>query len=533
MQPASATPGSACDYDVAIVGGALAGAAAATLLLREEPKLRVLVIEKSPAFTRRVGEATVEISAYFLGRVLGLTQHLNEAHLVKQGMRFWFFNGCATTLAECSEFGGLYNVRVPAYQVDRAVLDEEVLRRACVAGAQLWRPASVTKIELASGGRQVLTVRSGEQTREVRARWVLDASGFAALLARQQGWWQPNHAHPTAAVWSRWKGVKDWDGLELAQKYPDWAKACYGIRGTATNHFTGDGWWAWCIPLKGGDVSVGVVFDQRLVEWPEGGSLGQRLKEFLCRHPAGKELLADAQWTEGDMHWRKNLAYFSTTYAGDGFALIGDAAAFLDPLYSPGMDWLAFTVTRAVDLILSQQRGEELAPLVEQHNANFRRSYQRWFEAVYRDKYHYLGEYDLTRLAFLLDLGLYYVGVASQPFKRGLDGLREPMFTTNPSVPFFHLMRGYNRRFARIAQARRARRALGRTNDCRRFMFGGYTFAPSSGKPILGALLRWGWLELTEGWRSWFSPRATNELPELGAAERKVAGCAMKAASNP
>ena len=131
-------------YDVAIVGGALAGAATAILLLRENPRLRVLIMERSTAFSRRVGEATVEISGYFLSRVLGLTQHLNEAHLVKQGMRFWFFNQAAGSLADCSEIGGRYLARVPAYQVDRAVLDEEVLRRACVLGAELWRPASGT-----------------------------------------------------------------------------------------------------------------------------------------------------------------------------------------------------------------------------------------------------------------------------------------------------------------------------------------------------------------------------------------------------
>src|SRR2546426_12662629 len=106
--------------DVAIIGGALAGAATAIVLLRERPDLKVLVLEKSTAFGRRVGEATVEVSGYFLGRVLGLTQHLNEAHLVKQGMRFWFFNERTSTLADCSEIGGRYLSRVPAYQVDRA-----------------------------------------------------------------------------------------------------------------------------------------------------------------------------------------------------------------------------------------------------------------------------------------------------------------------------------------------------------------------------------------------------------------------------
>src|ERR1043165_2968079 len=99
---------------------------------------------------------------------------------------------------------------------------------------------------------------------------------------------------------------------------------CHGVRGTATNHLVGDGWWAWIIPLKGGDVSVGAVFDQRLVEFPEEGALGDRLKRFLCAHPVGQELLSGAQWVEGDVHWRKALPYYSTRYAGNGFAIVGD-----------------------------------------------------------------------------------------------------------------------------------------------------------------------------------------------------------------
>src|SRR5947207_7064023 len=168
-------------YDVAIIGGALSGAATALLLLRDQPDLKVLVLEKSTAFGRRVGEATVEVSGYFLGRVLGLTQHLNEAHLVKQGMRFWFFNERTSTLADCSEIGGRYLSRVPAYQVDRAVLDEEVLRRAQAAGAQIWRPATVSKVHLVPGGQQLIDARYQEQSRKVSARWVVDASGVSRL----------------------------------------------------------------------------------------------------------------------------------------------------------------------------------------------------------------------------------------------------------------------------------------------------------------------------------------------------------------
>src|SRR5580692_4612580 len=212
-------------YDVVIIGGALSGAGTAILLLREQPKLRVLIIEKSAAFTRKVGEATVEISTYFLTHSLGLARHLNESHLNKQGLRFWFANDRSKTMADCSEIGPGYLARVPAYLVDRAVLDEEVLRRACALGAELWRTASVQKIELVPGGNQKITVRYQERVEQIEARWVVDASGVAAVLARQEGWWRPNLEHPTCAAWSRWKGVKDMDGLELAQKFPCWAKA--------------------------------------------------------------------------------------------------------------------------------------------------------------------------------------------------------------------------------------------------------------------------------------------------------------------
>jgi flavin-dependent dehydrogenase len=499
------TSDDADSYDVVVIGGALSGASTATLLLRQNPGLRVLIVDKSPTLTRRVGEATAEIGAYFIGRVLGLTRYLNEAHLVKQGMRFWFKNEEVKSLGDASELGGRYQVRLPAYQIDRAALDEEVLRQAGLAGAKILRPASVTKVELTPGGEQVITLLNGELTQIVRARWIVDASGVAALLARKQGWWRQNSEHPTAAAWSRWKGVKDWDSRELAEKHPQYAAAVHSIRGTATNHIIGDGWWSWWIPLKGGDVSIGIVFDQRLVEFPQdGGSLGARLKNILMEHPVARELLADAEFDGNDVHWRKNLAYYSTTFAGDGFVLVGDAAAFMDPFYSPGLDWLAFTTSAAVELITAQRKGEPLAERIAAHNRDFSRSHSAWFEAVYKNKYEYMGEWDLLSLAFRLDLGMYYLGIVSQPFKFGPRALLLPPFSVPASRLPFLIMRGYNRRFASIARQRRRMNTLGRTNCGNRCLIPGFTLNRGDITRLFGALTKWGWLELTEGWRSWW-----------------------------
>jgi flavin-dependent dehydrogenase len=526
----SRVDGESTTYDVVVIGGALSGAATATLLLRQNPGLKLLIVEKSARLTRRVGEATVEISAYFMGHVLGLTQYLNESHIVKQGLRFWFKNDDVKSVAEASELGGRYQVRLPSYQLDRAVFDEEVLRRACVAGAELVRPATISSVELAAGGEQTLTFKHGEITRTVRARWIVDASGVAALLARKNGWWRQNTEHPTAAAWSRWKGVKDWDGHELTSKHPEWAMAVNGFRGTATNHVIGDGWWSWWIPLKGGDVSVGIVFDQRLVEFPnEGGSIGERLKTFLMKHPVGRDMLADATFDEHDQHWRRNLAYYSTTFAGDGFVLVGDAAAFMDPFYSPGMDWISFTTSAAAELITAQRRGEPMAERIEKHNRDFALSHCSWFESVYKDKYEYMGEWDLMSVAFRLDLGLYYLGVVSQPFKYGPSALVTPPFSVPRSRPVFHLMRFYNRRFAQIARRRRSVNGLGKTNRGNRCLIPGFTLARGDVTQLFGAFAKWAWIELTEGWRSWWqrTEKTTAAVPPAAT----MAGAAAKAES--
>lgn len=491
-------------HDVVVLGGALSGAATAMLLLRHNPGIRVLILEKNENLGRRVGEATVEISAFFMMHVLGLTKYLNESHIAKQGLRFWFKNDEVGNIAEASELGSLYQVKLPSFQLDRSTFDEEVLRRAVEAGATLKRPVTISKVELNAGGQQVVEYRENGTTQTVRARWVVDASGVASLLSRKNGWWKSNFEHPTAAAWSRWKGVKDWDGLELAERHPEWASALYAIRGTATNHIIGDGWWSWWIPLKGGDMSVGVVFDQRIVDFPqEGGGVAERLKQFLMKHPVARDLLADAEFDSSDVHWRRNLAYYSTTFAGDGFVLVGDAAAFMDPFYSPGMDWISFTTSSAANLITKQRQGEPMEERIAHYNNSFSISHRSWFEALYKDKYEYMGEFDLMSLAYRLDLGLYYWGVVAHPFRDGPKALHKPPFAPPDGRFVYWLMKTYNRRLAQIARRRRRTGTLGVTNKGQRCLIPGYKLHRNDAIKLFGLLFEWAVLEVKEGWRSW------------------------------
>jgi len=80
------------DYDVVIVGGAFSGAATALVLKRKFPAARVLIIEKTAEFDRKVGESTTELSSCYMTRLLGLTNHLGHHQLAKQGLRMWFAN---------------------------------------------------------------------------------------------------------------------------------------------------------------------------------------------------------------------------------------------------------------------------------------------------------------------------------------------------------------------------------------------------------------------------------------------------------
>jgi flavin-dependent dehydrogenase len=282
--------------DVAIIGGAFSGAATALLLRREAPELRVVVIERLTQFDRKVGEATTEVSGCFLTKRLGLTHHLCHHHVLKNGLRFWFSREPEDRFDRCGELGAFYQVRLPSYQVDREVLDEQVLALAREAGADLWRPAKVTSIELSETGSSHLTVHDGSGTRELSARWIIDASGRASVLARRWNLLRNLPEHPTNAIWARFRNVKDWDGYDLLNRFPDYARSCQVSRASATNHLTGYGWWCWIIPLRGGDYSAGLVYDSRLYSPPKAACLGERLRMHLLKHPVGREIFKDAEF---------------------------------------------------------------------------------------------------------------------------------------------------------------------------------------------------------------------------------------------
>lgn len=481
-------------FDVAVIGGAFAGSASALLLRRARPDLRVLIIEAKDRFDLKVGESAVELSSWFLTRVLRLDRHLAIEQLPKYGLRFWFQNESVRSLADCSELGNLYQTRVPSYHIDRARLDEHVQALAVSEGAVVWRPARLCSLDLREGMESALEVETERGRVRASARWIIDASGRRTWLARRLGLVEPMPEHPTHSVWARYRGVRDFDGGWIPGRDEN-RDATICSRGLSTNHFTGPGWWVWVIPLRGGEVSVGVVWDERLFGLPAGDSLAQRFEVFLRSFPAGRELMERAERLPDDLHALRHLPYRVRRTMGDGWALVGDAAGFIDPFYSPGLDWAALTIGGATAVILKSLAGGDAGADIASHNARYGRGFERWFEALYRDKYFYMGDAELMEVALRMDVPLYYYGVVTPPYRQGAAGLQVP-FSLPVSEPFFRMMRFVNRRLARLARIRLAAGTWGRRNAGRRTLLRGVKIGPSSLRYLPGALARLAVLEV-------------------------------------
>ena len=494
------------DYDAVIIGGGFAGSSTALLLRRWLPSARILIVERSQRFERKVGEATVEVSGFFLHRVLGLYDHLSRHHLPKHGLRYWFSDGGDRGLEEMSEVGPQEMPHVPSFQLDRHVLDQHLLETAAEEGCEVLRPGKAKAVEFGWPSSTV-TLSSTDGDREVTARWVLDGSGRQSFLARKLGLRVEVDDHPTAALWGRWNGSLDLDsddvlGTDVRQPRLEPVAAS---RRLATNHFVGYGFWCWVIPLSGGQTSIGVVYNKELYQPPGDGTLRERYERFVRETPGLRELVEGADIAGDDFMALRHLPYTAEKYMGRGWALVGDAASFLDPYYSPGLDHAAMSVFATARLVEKDLRGDiggdELQAAVDLHNSDFTGSYRRWLEALYLGKYELLGDADLVRCAFLVDTALYYLGVVT-PVYRDIEALGNPVFL--PSVPqsaiAWKTMRLINRRLVTLARFRRRAGLYGERNLGFRSFSSPFGLGPAAAlRPLRTAAGIWLRLE----WQHW------------------------------
>ena len=517
-EPAGPSPQPALSYDVVVMGGAVSGASTAILLKRGRPDLKILVVEKTDRFDWKVGESTVEVSAYFLTRVLKQYDHLSREQLPKQAFRFWFVNDRVTCLQEASETGPTQLARTPSFQLDRSKLDEHLLRVAGEEGTEVWRPAKVTAFELGGEAGNTLQIEKSDGSRHtVRCRWVVDATGRQALLARKRGGVTPIESHPTAAIWVRYRGVPDMDGVAVAGTDPGdpWSRAVLTARRLATNHFTGWGYWIWFIPLKDGETSVGLVWDKRLVN-PEGRTPYERLSRFLDGNPLSRQLLVGATPVEGDCRYYAHLPYFVDKFIGPGWACVGDAGGFLDPFYSPGLDQMSFSVWTRTRLILESFAGapaEKMTKAYAEHNRCYDRFFKYFYESIYRDKYYVMGDYDTMTVAFLLDTALYYFAAVMPIYRWSHERMGIPPYFEDGAEVGYYPIRFYNSRLVKIAQRKMALGIYGNHNAGKRPGFVGYSVRASMWVMLAHGLVRWAKAELANAWTYVVRPRRLATAP--------------------
>ncbi len=467
-----------------IIGGSFCGASAGILLRRRRPDTRILILERAEEFDRKVGESTSEMAGCFLTKQLGLTRYLSEEHLTKHGLRMWFNNREDQDFYDCSEVGGRYQSRLPTFQLDRSLLDEKLIDMARDADCEIWRPAKAKDIQLIEEeeGRKenIVTVQRDGETFEVCCKWIIDASGKTSVIPRKLGYLCNLEEHTTNAIWARFRNVRDLDDWELLNADPCYSKACHGPRGLATNHLMGYGWWVWLIPLKNGDLSAGLVYDSSLFAPEKGKNITGTLLNHIRRHPVGKVIFENAEAIENDSFAYSGLPYFSEKVTGQGWAVIGDAAGFIDPFYSQGLDYCSHTITAVVKFINGDLTGKDPGIAMDAYNHQYPISYHRWYKALYREKYHYLGDAELMWAAFLMDIATYFIGPV-----RGVYEKPEVEFGTLPyqgriGNVFAKFMAFYNWRLAAIAKRRRERGTYGAKNHGERYLLC-KGFSPSLG----------------------------------------------------
>lgn len=339
--------------DVVVAGGGPAGSTIATLLARRG--LAVKLYEKAAHPRFHIGESLLPMNLPIFER-LGLSAALAAIGVKKLGADF-----------PAADERGYHTFRFAramhvahdhAWQVKREALDQLLFRHAAANGVETREGAKVESVELGAD-EVVVTVEGGR----VHARHFVDATGRDTLLGAQLGLKRRSAAHASAALFAHFTGVERRPGEDA---------------GNISIYRFAHGW-VWVIPLAHGITSVGAVCFPDYLKRRRGRNEAFLL-ETLRGIPALRQRMECAA-ISGHLHATGNYSYACTRFAGERWTAVGDACAFVDPIFSSGVYLAMAGAERAAELVAASLERPRQRALRDRYEREVRRGLSTfsWF----------------------------------------------------------------------------------------------------------------------------------------------------------
>ncbi|TDD77937.1 tryptophan 7-halogenase [Actinomadura rubrisoli] len=359
-------------YDVVVVGGGPGGSTAAALVAARGH--RVLLLEKETFPRYQIGESLLPATVHGVCRLLGVEAEMEAAgFMVKRGGSFrWGTNPVPWNFlfALSPEISGPTSY---AYQVERMKFDEILLRNAAAKGAEVRENAAVGEVLAdADRVRGVRYTGADGEAREVRARYVIDASGNRTRISTHAGGERVYSEHfRNLALFGYFEGGRRLPGPDSGNIL------CAAF----------DEGWIWYIPLSDTLTSVGAVISNTRAQEIQGGQAAREkaLLGFIDRCEIVRDHLSEATrvttGTYGEVRVRKDYSYANTRFWRPGMALVGDAACFIDPVFSTGVHLATYAgllAARSLNAVLGGDLSEERA--FGEFEGRYRREYGVFYE---------------------------------------------------------------------------------------------------------------------------------------------------------
>lgn len=325
--------------DVLIIGAGPSGAVSSAFLAQKGYDVLVLERQKFPRFS--IGESLLANSAQILSEAGMLDAVMSRGFQFKNGAAF-AYNDMYTDF----NFADKVSEGLPfTFQVQRAEFDQVLVNEAIRYGAKVRHEVEITGIDV-SGERPVVTSKTKDGVIEVhKPRFVLDGSGFGRTLPRLLDLEKPSELAGRTALFCH---VKD---NTMAGAF-DRQKIRIGVSAVHRDV------WSWLIPFSNGNCSLGIVAtNEHHAKFP--GNHDERLWAMIAEEPMLKQLLSNAVVTRPAAEITGFSANVKTLH-GPGFALLGNAAEFLDPVFSSGVTIALYSAKLAAKVLDRQFRGEKV-----------------------------------------------------------------------------------------------------------------------------------------------------------------------------